>query len=73
MVSVKEEIISLNAKLDKSVKELSDMTSALEEKTMALAKLNAGVNAPCDYSVDWRSLKGEKFFDYVKKHPELVK
>lgn len=45
MKSAKADIISLNAKLDESDKELKKISSALEEKTNALAMLNAGVNA----------------------------
>ncbi len=56
--------------------ELSEKISALlsdvEEKTSALAKLNASVNTPNEPS-NWKELKGKQFFDYVRKHPELVK
>lgn len=69
---MKAEIISLNQTLEKSTKELSEMTSALEEKTNALAVLNANVNTPKE-NFNWKSLKGKQFFDYVKAHPELVK
>lgn len=43
---MKAEVTSLNDKLEKSATELSEKTSALVEKTNALAMLNAGVNKP---------------------------
>ena len=62
----KAEVISLAEKLDKSTKELSDMTSAFEEKKNALDALNASVNTPNE-TTDWKSLKGQAFFDWYKK------
>lgn len=66
LTKVKAEVTSLAERLEKSAKELSDMTSAFEEKTNALAALNAGVNTP-DETTDWKSLKGKEFFDWYKK------
>lgn len=51
---------------------ISALLSDVEEKTSALAKLNASVNTPNE-TFNWKNLKGKQFFDYVKKHPELVK
>lgn len=66
LAKVKAEAISLTEKLEKSTKELSDMTSAFEEKKNALDALNAGVNTPNE-ATDWKSLKGKEFFDWYKK------
>lgn len=65
-------VTSLNAKLEDVSNELQKTASALENKTEALAKLNAGVNSPSE-SVNWRNLKGQQFFDYIKAHPEVAK
>lgn len=46
LTKAKAEVTSLNDKLEKSAMELSKTTSALVEKTNALAMLNAGVNKP---------------------------
>lgn len=46
LAKVKADATSLAERLEKSTKELSDMTSALEEKKNALAQLNANVNTP---------------------------
>ena len=46
MTEVKNEVISLNQKLEDASDELQKTASALEEKTNALAKLNADVNTP---------------------------
>ena len=48
LAKAKAEAISLAEKLDKSTKELSDMTSAFEEKKNALDALNASVNTPAE-------------------------
>lgn len=60
------EAIRLAECLDKSTKELSEMTSALEEKQNALDALNASVNKPNE-TTDWKSLKGKAFFDWYRK------
>jgi len=66
LAKAKAEAISLTEKLEKSTKELSDMTSAFKEKKNALDALNAGVNTPNE-TTDWKSLKGKEFFDWYKK------
>jgi len=48
LTQMKAEVTSLNDKLEKSAMELSKTTSALVEKTNALATLNAGVNKPSE-------------------------
>lgn len=57
--------------------ELSEKTSALEkaleEKNNALATLNASVLQPNMNVTNWRTLKGQAFFDYLKAHPEIKK
>ena len=79
LISVKAQITSLTADLESAKKvneellvKASALESTLADKTDALAKLNAEVNTPNEI-FNWRSLKGKEFFDYVKKHPELVK
>lgn len=48
LTRMKAEVTSLNDRLEKSATELSEKTSALVEKTNALATLNAGVNKPSE-------------------------
>lgn len=80
LISVKAQITSLTNDLESAKKvneellvKASALESTLADKTDALAKLNAEVNTPNETTFNWRSLKGKEFFDYVKKHPELVK
>lgn len=68
-----EELAKVNAdatrlaeQLENFNKELSKLASALEEKKNALDALNAGVNTPKE-TTDWKSLKGQEFFDWYKK------
>ena len=72
LTKARAEVTSLSERLEKSEKELSETASALAEKENALAVLNAGVNTPNE-TTDWKSLKGEAFFDWVKAHPECLK
>lgn len=67
LAKVNADATSLAQKLEDFNKELSAMTSALEEKKNALAVLNANVNTPKETAVDWKSLKGKEFFDWYKK------
>ena len=48
LIDAKSEISSLNEKLNKSQEELSKLVASLEEKTLALASLNAAVLKPSD-------------------------
>lgn len=48
LTQMKAEVTSLNDKLENATKELSKTTSALVEKSNALATLNAGVNKPSE-------------------------
>lgn len=66
LTKAKAEVTSLNESLEKSAKELAEMTSAFKEKADALDALNASVNTP-DEKTDWKSLKGQEFFDWYKK------
>ena len=66
LATVKAEATSLAKKLEDSANELSKLTSALVEKSNALDALNAGVNTPNE-TTDWKSLKGQEFFDWYKK------
>lgn len=72
LAKAKADVISLEAELEKATGELSKTASALVEKENALARLNAGVNSPCE-TVNWRNLKGKEFWDFLKKHPEITK
>ena len=68
LTKVKAEVTSLTESLEKSNKELSEMTSAFKEKADALDALNGSVNTPNE-TTDWKSLKGKAFFDwYAKNH-----
>ena len=68
LISARAEITSLTESLEKSNKELSEMTSAFKEKADALDALNGSVNTPNE-TTDWKSLKGKAFFDwYAKNH-----
>ena len=66
LAKVHADATSLAEKLEVFNKELSTMTSALEEKKNALDALNARVNTPNE-TTDWKSLKGQEFFDWYKK------
>lgn len=69
LTKAKAEVTSLVESLEKSRKELSDMTSAFKEKADALDALNASVNTPAE-TTDWKSLKGEAFFDWYAKNKQ---
>ena len=71
LTTAQAKVISLGAELEKAKSELCETTSALADKTKALATLNANVNTPASVK-NWRTLKGQAFFDYVKAHPELT-
>lgn len=75
LVDAESETISLKTTLEKTEKELAEKTINLEEKQIALETLNSQANQLPDDKpkIDWRNLKGEAFFDYLKQHPELVK
>ena len=66
LAKVHADATSLAEKLEAFNKELSDLTSALEEKKNALDALNASVNTPNE-TTDWKSLKGQEFFDWYRK------
>ena len=68
LAKAKAEATSLEQRLEVANKELSEKTSALEEKSNALATLNAGVLTPTETKESWRNLKGQKFLDYVNAH-----
>lgn len=67
LTKAKAEVTSLAENLEKSRKELSEMTSAFKEKADALDALNASVNTPKE-TTDWKSLKGKAFFDWYAKN-----
>lgn len=66
LTKAKAEVTSLNESLEKSAKELAEMTSAFKEKADALDALNASVNTPNEQT-NWKALKGQEFFDWYKK------
>ena len=68
LTKVKAEVTSLEQRLEVANKELTETASALEEKSNALATLNAGVLTPTETKESWRNLKGQKFLDYVNAH-----
>lgn len=68
LTTTKNEVISLNQKLEDASKELQKTVSALEEKSNALATLNANVLTPTETKESWRTLKGKAFLDYVNAH-----
>lgn len=63
----------------KELKDKDDEISNLKNEIITiknnLASLNGAVNrlSPVENKVDWKSLKGEEFFKYLKQHPELTK
>ena len=59
-------VTSLTDDLKNTSDELSKMTSAFKEKADALDALNCQVNTPKE-TTDWKSLKGQAFFDWYKK------
>lgn len=69
LAKAKAEAISLTEKLDKSTKELSDMTSAFEEKKNALDALNASVNTPnqIDHK-PWAKLHGDELLKWCREN-----
>lgn len=71
--NAKNESISLKSKLEKVESELSAKTSALENKEVALTSLHQGVLASPLEKSNWRDLKGDEFFAYIKAHPELTR
>ena len=68
LANAKAEATSLEQRLEVANEELSKVTSALEEKSNALATLNANVLTPDETKESWRNLKGQKFLDYVNAH-----
>lgn len=63
------EVTSLTDSLAKTEKELSEMTSAFEDKKNALEALNASVNTP--NVVDdkpWKKLSGDALLEYCRTH-----
>lgn len=68
LANAKAEATSLEQRLEVANEELSKATSALEEKSNALATLNANVLTPDETKESWRNLKGQKFLDYVNAH-----
>jgi ATP-dependent protease ClpP protease subunit len=69
LAKVKAEATSLVENLDKANKELSEMTSALVEKTNALDALNAGVNTPNQTDMKpWAKLHGEELLKWCREN-----
>lgn len=63
----------------KELKDKDDEISNLKNEIINIKNninaLNGAVNrlSPVENKVDWKSLKGEEFFKYLKQHPELTK
>ena len=66
LTKAQADVTSLADNLEKTTKELSDMTSAYAEKADALAALNASVNTPNECE-NWKALKGKAFFDWYRR------
>lgn len=70
----KDSVSRLNTELEKTTKELHDMSAAFEEKKNALDKLNSSVLSPAkSNSTDWRTLKGEQFIKWAEAHKDEIK
>ena len=67
LAKAKADATSFKESLDAANGELSKLTSALEEKSNALAALNASVNTPNEQT-NWKALKGQEFFDWYSKN-----
>lgn len=69
LAKCKAEATSLVEKLEKSAKELSEVTSALAEKSNALDALNAGVNTPNEIDAKpWKKLSGDALLKWAREH-----
>ena len=69
LAQVKAEATSLTERLDKTAKELSEMTSALVEKTNALDSLNARVNTPAETDTKpWAKLHGDELLEWCREN-----
>lgn len=80
LTKMKNEVTSLLSRIDESNNELKAVradlaktSSALQEKTDALDALNSRVLGRAEEVVDWRNLKGQEFWDFLDKHPEIIK
>ena len=69
LAKCRAEATSLNERLESTAKELSEVTSALAEKTNALDALNAGVNTPNETDMkSWKKLKGDALLKWCREH-----
>lgn len=69
LTKAKAEVTSLAESLDKSTKELAEMTSAFMEKKNALDALNASVNTPNKTDVKpWAKLHGEELLKWCREN-----
>lgn len=80
LTKMKNEVTSLLSRIDESNNELKAVradldktSSALQDKTDALDALNSRVLGKSEEVVDWRNLKGQEFWDFLDKHPEIIK
>lgn len=80
LTKMKNEVTSLLSRIDESNNELKAVredldktSSALQDKTDALDALNSRVLGKAEEVVDWRNLKGQEFWDFLDKHPEIIK
>ena len=74
LTKAKADVTSLAENLEKTSKELSEMTSAFKEKADALDALNAGVNTP--NAVDrkpWAKLHGEELLKWCREQQSARK
>ena len=69
LTKAKAEVTSLTESLDKSTKELAEMTSAFKEKADALDALNASVNTPSQVDKKpWAKLHGEDLLKWCREN-----
>ena len=69
LTKARADVTSLTESLDKSTKELAEMTSAFKEKADALDALNASVNTPAAVDAKpWAKLHGEELLKWCREH-----
>lgn len=74
LVDFEKQLSVSNSALDNSNRKLEETLSVLAEKEKALDTLNSNTNQiPVEEKIDWRNLKGQQFFDFIKEHPELTR
>lgn len=75
IANYENKILNFTKELKDKDDEISNLKNEIITIKNNLASLNGAVNrlSPIENKVDWKSLKGEDFFKYLKQHPELTK